>query len=111
MPMPVLPRCATLAFLLYVSLDLSNPHMPGAFNFDPEDCVESIQASRLRSPLRLDMAILAISCVPDRDAALIWDARLGERDTVVPLFLSHWIVNLRRAHPPASRASSSEEAH
>ena len=106
---PVLPRCATLALLLYVSLDLSNPHMPGAFNFDPDECVESVQAASLRSLTRIDTALLATAWVPDRDAVLTWDARRLERGKAAPLFLGDWIVNLRRAHPPS--APSSEEAH
>lgn len=108
---PVLPRCATLALLLYVSLDLSNPHMPGAFNFDPDDCVESVQAPSLRSLIRIDTATFPRPWMPDPDAVLTWDARRSERGTAAPLFLGDWIVNLRRAHPPAARASSSEDAH
>jgi hypothetical protein len=37
-----------LAILLYVTLDLSLPAMPGAFEFDPADSVESIQVTRAR---------------------------------------------------------------
>lgn len=28
------------AFLVYVTIDLSNPFVPGAFNFNPDECVE-----------------------------------------------------------------------
>ena len=35
-------RRLMLAFLVYVTIDLSNPFVPGAFNFNPDDCVESI---------------------------------------------------------------------
>jgi hypothetical protein len=34
--------------LIYVALDLSLPSMPGAFVFEPEDSVESIQSNRGR---------------------------------------------------------------
>jgi hypothetical protein len=34
--------------LLYVSLDLSSPFVPGAFNFDPDQCVEGLH--RASSP-------------------------------------------------------------
>jgi hypothetical protein len=30
------------AFLLYVAIDLSNPFVPGAFNFNPDECVEGL---------------------------------------------------------------------
>ena len=42
-----------LAILLYVSLDLSLSMMPGAFQFDPAESVESLQGSRARAvPIR-----------------------------------------------------------
>jgi hypothetical protein len=34
-------RLTIFAFVLYVTLDLSNPFHPGAFNFNPEECVEA----------------------------------------------------------------------
>jgi hypothetical protein len=33
-------RLTIFTFVLYVTLDLSNPFHPGAFNFNPEECVE-----------------------------------------------------------------------
>ena len=38
-----------VAFLVYVTLDLSLPAMPGAFVFDPGESVESVQHARARS--------------------------------------------------------------
>ena len=38
-----------LAILVYVTLDLSLSMMPGAFQFDPAESVESIQSSRART--------------------------------------------------------------
>jgi hypothetical protein len=35
-------RRLMLAFLMYITLDLSSPFVPGAFNFDPDECVEGI---------------------------------------------------------------------
>jgi hypothetical protein len=35
-------RHLLLALLTYVVLDLSNPFVPGAFAFDPDECVEGI---------------------------------------------------------------------
>jgi hypothetical protein len=40
---PMNRRRLILAFLVYVTLDLSNPFVPGAFNFNPDECVEAIQ--------------------------------------------------------------------
>ena len=41
-----LRRRLLLALLLYVTVDLSLPAMPGAFVFDAGDSVESVQARR-----------------------------------------------------------------
>jgi hypothetical protein len=38
-----------VAVLMYVALDLSLPTMPGAFVFDPDDSVESLQQVRARA--------------------------------------------------------------
>ena len=38
-----------LAILIYVTLDLSLPGMPGAFVFAPDDSVESVQGARARA--------------------------------------------------------------
>jgi hypothetical protein len=42
------PQIVFLAVILYVTLDLSLPMMPGAFVFDIEDSVESAQSHRGR---------------------------------------------------------------
>jgi hypothetical protein len=47
--MPAVSRCRiVLAILVYVTLDLSLPAMPGAFEFEPAASVESIQVTRAR---------------------------------------------------------------
>jgi hypothetical protein len=38
-----------VAILVYVTLDLSLPAMPGAFVFDPGESVESVQHTRARA--------------------------------------------------------------
>jgi len=40
-------RAFLVAILVYVTLDLSLPTMPGAFVFEPDDSVESIGGGRL----------------------------------------------------------------
>jgi hypothetical protein len=37
-------RRLTLCVLLYVTLDLSSPFVPGAFTFDLDDCVEGVHS-------------------------------------------------------------------
>jgi len=39
-------RRVLLTVLVYVTLDLSLASMPGAFVFDPDDSVESVQMTR-----------------------------------------------------------------
>ena len=65
--------------LVYVTLDLSLPSMPGAFVFDAGDSVESVQLSRTRAPV--DVAALPLA----RDAAVV----VGP-EVVRPLVVSTW---------------------
>jgi hypothetical protein len=39
-------RSLVLAIAMYVALDLTNPFIPGAFHFDPEESVEGISTER-----------------------------------------------------------------
>ena len=43
-----------LAFLFYFTIDLSNPFVPGAFNFNPDDCVDGIHRMSSSSAQRTD---------------------------------------------------------
>jgi len=52
-------RRMLLAFLLYLTLDLSNPFVAGAFNFNPDECVEGIQRTS-SSPQRADAPALPV---------------------------------------------------
>jgi hypothetical protein len=52
-----------VGLLVYITLDLSLPSMPGAFVFDAEDSVESVQLSRSR-----DAGEAGPSPAPARDA-------------------------------------------
>jgi hypothetical protein len=45
----VIRRAPLFALLVYVTLDLSSPAMPGAFVFEADDSVESVHAGRGRS--------------------------------------------------------------
>src|SRR5260370_8252541 len=45
----MLRRVLIVALLVYVTLDLSIPAMPGAFGFDPDDSVESVYQTRARA--------------------------------------------------------------
>lgn len=49
-------RVRLAAILLYVTLDLSLPSMPGAFVFDPAESVESTHGARARVTSAIDVA-------------------------------------------------------
>src|SRR5438552_18429115 len=51
-------RRLMLAFLFYVTLDLTNPFMPGAFNFTPDDCVDGLHRLSSSSAQRTDAPAL-----------------------------------------------------
>jgi hypothetical protein len=85
-------RRMMLAFLIYVTLDLSSPFVPGAFNFNPDECVEGIhrvsspheRADVTALPTRLAVARLVLpSPSPVRPLA-------GGRHTVL-----EWLVDSR----------------
>jgi hypothetical protein len=57
----VVRRAGLVALLIYVTLDLSLPAMPGAFVFDADDSVESLQSARAR-------VVSGLDTVPNEDA-------------------------------------------
>jgi hypothetical protein len=101
-------RRLLLALLVYVTLDLSLPSMPGAFVFDPGDSVESVQLGRMRA------AIDVASALPlARDAAVV-----VRSEVVRPLVVPTWDLARTPRRIPASLpratiapASPSEDPH
>ena len=53
-----------MAILVYVTLDLSLPTMPGAFVFEPDDSVESIGGGRLVAKIVVAPALGGSSFLP-----------------------------------------------
>ena len=81
----MVPRPALVALLLYVTLDLSLPAMPGAFVFEVEDSVESVHGGRGRSlvevePLARPRERLATPVTPDETPAHTPSVVGGPRD-------------------------------
>lgn len=74
--------------LLYVTLDLSLPTMPGAFVFDPADSVESTHG-RARSVVEI-----VVLPAPAPDACVLFRPPVDVKDRVVP------IVSTERVRPP-----------
>jgi hypothetical protein len=83
---------------LYVSLDLANPFMPGAFNFSADDSVDGVQLHY--EVFRSRLAV--ISTPPSiRDTAV--KRRVITPQPAEPAGVGEWFVDLRQ------RQSSSSE--
>ena len=83
---------------LYVSLDLANPFMPGAFNFNPDDSVDGVRL--YQEVFRSRLAV--IPTPPSiRDAPL--KRPVVSLQPAHPPAVSEWFVSLRQ------RQSSSSE--
>lgn len=90
-----------LAVLVYVTLDLSLATMPGAFQFDPADSVESIQGSRARA------TEVAVPPSPPEDAMTPAPAPTEITDQRVP---TRQVARRRRFAMPSSSRSSGDPA-
>jgi hypothetical protein len=100
-----------LALLLavYVSLDFSNPMMPGAVSFDADDSVEGRRADRGREADADASAARLPAAAPLRSAAaapaVMGRARPAPRGTPV------WQPHVPRSYPSASSSTAPSEDH
>jgi hypothetical protein len=83
-----LRRALLYAILVYVTLDLSLPMMPGAFVFEPGDSVESIQTNRGRA-----VSGIAVLRAVVRDPFVLSQPRLDVNDRLV---LTNQVAPLER---------------
>jgi hypothetical protein len=91
--------------ILYVAADLSLPAMPGAFEFELANCIESTQIQRGRSP-----AEVAVVPAPTFEPLALWRPRTDVSEGVAAPRLvarpAHPVVTWRRpthdAAPPPS---------
>jgi hypothetical protein len=96
-----------LAVLIYVTLDLSLPTMPGAFVFEPSESVESTQ-SRART------AAETVALPAAAHAAFVWSQPLEVRDRPTPPDSVERRRGLGvgwRAHASRDPAPPSEDPH
>jgi hypothetical protein len=99
-------RRLTLLLTLYVSLDLANPWMPGAFRFNPDESVEGVRA---QDPTTRPQFGPVATHRPLRA-----DSETGSRPTVRrPDFRAsrQWFVDLRQGHSPPADPPSTTEDH
>jgi hypothetical protein len=99
--MPARPLILVIA--IYVGLDLSNPFMPGAFIFDPEQSVEGVHGERGRPHI----VALAGSAAPriSTDPARPAPARPSAPAT------KRWFAEPPPTHVPASDPPPLSEDH
>ena len=100
-------RLPALAFIVYVALDLSNPLMPGAFNFNPDNSVDAAQAPGAQ---RAHTAP-APCAVPEHDRPCAGARRPAVRRAPVHRIVSDWLAAARGTPPAATRTPSANEDH
>ena len=96
-------RPLILAIAIYVGLDLTNPFMPGAFLFDPEQTVEGVHSDRGRQHL----VVLTAPAAPQVGAETMRPA--PPRPS--PPAAGRWFAKPRPAHVPASDPPPLSEDH
>ena len=100
-----------LALLLavYVSLDFSNPMMPGAVSFDTTDSVEGRRADRGREAEVEAGASHLPAVAPLRHAAVV--PAVTGRARPAPRGAPVWQAHLPRSYPCASASTAPSEDH
>jgi hypothetical protein len=90
--------------LIYVTLDFSNPLMPGAVNFDADDSVDGVHGERVRpdryETVAVPAPLLFASATPDSDQVPRLLPEPRARDRELPAVRR----DLRRPPDPASPA-------
>lgn len=102
------PPALLLAVLLYVTLDLSLPAMPGAFVFSSSDSVES---TRVRTRAAVEIVVLP---APFRDAFFRLRPALDAKDRLAPaesVERGRRPVPIWRIRAPLDSAPPSEDPH
>jgi len=95
-----------LAFVLYLALDLSNPFVAGAFNFDPDECVEAAQREQ-RTRVTVDDAIPSLQLLGTQQVKV---PRIV-RHTAAPVMRPEWRASSVVVHAVPSSSPSPTEDH
>ena len=97
-----------IAILLYITLDLSLPAMPGAFVFSPADSVESLQ---IRARAAVEILTLP---APVRDSSALSELARDDADRPMPaerIARERDPVPIARSRVRRDPAPSSEDPH
>ena len=99
-------------FILYLTIDLSSPFVPGAFRFDPDESVEGVAGyrdtgKRARQGLHRSVA-------PTQDArsgaVAAVSARVRHEARPAARVAADWVVEARRSqHPPGPPSPLAED--
>src|SRR5262245_11240645 len=105
----MMARRLALLLVLYLSADLTNPFMPGAFRFSAEESVEATGGTRPdRRPTVSSSRVKVTLPEPSR----VSDLSRPERGAGAPTTaFDQWFVDLRRAHSPFHEPPSSTDDH
>ena len=105
----MIARPLTLAVLLYLTADLANPFMPGAFHFSPEESVEATGSTqRARRPTVSSSRFKVTPLGPERVSNL---SRPERGAGAPPTAFDEWFVDLRRSHTPFHEPPSAADDH
>jgi hypothetical protein len=103
-------RRLTVLLMFYLTADLSNPWMPGAFVFDADESVEAIAGHRANVE-RPGIASVRIRSNVDEVPPPSELSRPERRHAVVRLAYGEWLVEFRRVHAQAHEFRSPTEDH
>lgn len=101
-------RVAVALITLYLLLDLSDPGLPGAFNFSAEESVEAVQIQKVSAPDR--QAIVAPEPASITPGVRLTEAApslraVAARTTVAPPRHRRTLLRPRLGHPTSEEAS------
>ena len=106
-PGPMRYRGIALMVALYVTLDLTNPFVGCAFNFNAEESIDGVSHQHER--LLHQTAVAPLSMRSGGDNAGL--ARPAPTRAFPSRPLGEWFVELRQAHAPHSDPQSPTEDH
>jgi hypothetical protein len=104
-------RRLILLLTVYVSLDLSSPFIPGAFNFNPDESVDGVHRQRdPRTPRPLISAAPRVLPDPSPPSVTLSTSAIT-RIRYASNAVNEWLVDVRRAHAPVPEVSALSEDH
>jgi hypothetical protein len=104
---PMRCRRLTLLIALFVTLDLTNPFIGCAFNFNAEESMDGISRQHERHVRQAAVMVLPTPSGGDSSGLTRSEGLRAPRSRA----LSEWFGQLRQAHAPHSEPQSATEDH